>query len=284
MARFTNQAQLAYNNTIINSNLAEGELAATLTAAKAAVDPSYATDKTVTYMVTASNAGSIPFSGVTLTDDMGGYTYDVSTVYPLTYVSNSIRYYVNGVLQPAPAVAYSDAELTVSGITIPAGGNASIVYQGLVNSFASPASGSEITNTASFTGGGISEALTASAALAAESSPDLAVTKTISPATVQENGTVTYTFTIQNFGSAEADAGDETVLTDTFSPLLSDISVTFNGTAWAATTNYTYDTATGAFATVPGQITVPTATYTQNASGQWITTPGVSTLVISGTI
>ena len=74
-------------------------------------------------------------------------------------------------------------------------------------------------------------------------------------------------------------------MTDTFDPILSGLTVTFNGAAWAPTTNYTYNAATGAFATVAGQITVPAATYTQNAAtGEWSTTPGVSTLTVTGTV
>ena len=38
------------------------------------------------------------------------------------------------------------------------------------------------------------------------------------------------------------------------------------------------------FATVPGVITVPAATYTQNAQGAWTVTPGTATLTVSGTI
>ena len=49
--------------------------------------------------------------------------------------------------------------------------------------------------------------------------------------------------------------------------------------------DYTYDEATGAFATLPGVITVPAASYVQDpTTGEWTVTPGVSTLTIVGTI
>jgi len=39
------------------------------------------------------------------------------------------------------------------------------------------------------------------------------------------------------------------------------------------------------FATVPSAITVPAATFTQNpATGAWSVIPGVSTLVVTGTV
>ena len=53
----------------------------------------------------------------------------------------------------------------------------------------------------------------------------------------------------------------------------------------SAGTGYTYDEATGQFATVPGIITVPAATYTQDpVTGEYTTTPGLATLTVTGTI
>lgn len=74
-------------------------------------------------------------------------------------------------------------------------------------------------------------------------------------------------------------------VSDNFAPAIDLTSVIFNGNAWASTTDYTYDGTTGEFATVPGKITVPAVTYSQNpTTGVWTVTPGVSTLVITGTI
>ncbi|MBQ6539775.1 MAG: hypothetical protein IJL71_01950, partial [Oscillospiraceae bacterium] len=93
------------------------------------------------------------------------------------------------------------------------------------------------------------------------------------------------TFVIQNSGNTEADAEDEVTVTDVFDPVLSDLTVTFNGEAWAEGTNYTYDRTTGEFVTIPGQITVPAATFTQDPeTGVIITNPGVSVLTVTGTI
>ena len=49
--------------------------------------------------------------------------------------------------------------------------------------------------------------------------------------------------------------------------------------------NYSYNAATGTFATQEGQITVPAATFTQDATtGEWTVTPGAGTLTVTGTI
>ena len=141
-----------------------------------------------------------------------------------------------------------------------------------------------MTNVAVITGGGITP-ITVSDTVEVESNPLLTITKSVSPVPVTENGTLTYTFLIQNMGNAPADAATGVVVTDSFDPLLSGLAVSFNGTAWTETVNYTYDETTGFFTSNTGQITVPEATYEQDAvTGAWIVSPGVSTLVISGTV
>ena len=62
-------------------------------------------------------------------------------------------------------------------------------------------------------------------------------------------------------------------------------TVTLNGAALTTPAQYTYDAATGQFATVPGVITVPAAAFTQNATtGAYAVTPGTVTLTVSGTV
>ena len=105
------------------------------------------------------------------------------------------------------------------------------------------------------------------------------------PSVVTDNGTITYTFIIQNTGSSEAVATDNVSVSDVFDPILSDITVTLNGVPLAEGSGYTYDEATGNFVTVPSVITVPAATFEQDPTGgAWIVTPGVSVLTVVGTI
>ena len=73
--------------------------------------------------------------------------------------------------------------------------------------------------------------------------------------------------------------------TDTFNPILTDITVTFNDVVWSSPVNYTYDETTGEFATVPGQMTIPAAVYAQDpTTGEWIIEPGVGVLTVTGTV
>lgn len=284
MATITNQAALSYNGITTLSNVAVGELVEVLTISKAAADATYSAGSTKTFAISLVNAGTAPFTGLTVTDTLGAYTFGEQTLYPLTYVTGSLLYYANGVLQPTPAIA-DTAPLTVSGLSVPAGGNAMLVYTAAVNEYAPLGAEDSITNTATLTGGGVVTPLSATETINASTAPQLTISKSICPAAVSENGTLTYTLTLQNRGNTAADAGDELVVTDTFDPILSNLTVRFNGAVWTEGVHYTYSTATGVFATVSGALTVPAAAFTQDAAtGAYTTDPGTSELVISGTI
>lgn len=282
MAIFTNQATLSYRNGSVSSNVVTGEIVEALSATKNALTETYSAGDTVTYVVAVFNSGTTAMNNVSITDDLGAYTFGAGTVVPLTYVTGSVAYYLDGILQPTPAVT-SGADLRVSGITVPAGGNALIIYQARINEFAPLGVDGEITNTATIENG--NESVTASDTINALESPVLTITKALDPATVTENGQLTYTLTVQNYGNTDAVATDDLAITDTFDPILTNISVLYNGVAWSEGNEYNYNEATGLFATVPGNITVPAATYSQDAvTGEWNVVPGTSTVVVTGTV
>lgn len=284
MAQFINQAQLNYNGITRNSNIAVGEITEALTIAKKALNGTYRAGDKVTYIISLVNSSASPLSGITLSDDLGAYTLGVTSVTPLTYVNGTAALYINGVLQAAPTVN-PGPPLVFSGITIPANSNAVLVYEAEVNIYAPLDTNGEIVNTVTVSGGGVISATTATETITAASGPDLNITKSISPIPVSDNGTLTYTFTIQNYGNTAATAADSVVFSDTFNPVLSNITAALNGTALTANTDYTYNASTGLFETVAGKITVPAATFSQNpTTGEVTVTPGISTIIISGTV
>ena len=283
MAFFTNQAQLRYGNEITNSNITVGEIQEVLTVTKTAVKETYRQGGTVTYIISIVNAGTAEYTGLTLSDDLGTYAFGTTTRTPLDYSAGTIRYYQNGVLQTAPTVE-AGPPLTITGVNVPAGGNATIVYETRLNAYAPLQLEAEITNVVTVSGTCVS-GITASETVSAVAEPVLSITKSVSPVPVTECGRLTYIFVIQNTGNVPADSKTEVSVTDTFDPVLRNLTVTFNGTAWSDPTNYTYNETTGMFRTVPGAVTVPAATYTQNSeTGEWSTSSGVSTLIVTGTI
>jgi uncharacterized repeat protein (TIGR01451 family) len=283
MATFYNQAVLSYNGNTTTSNITTGEIVQVLSATKTAVTEEYSSGDTITYVVNIINSGATAFTGLTLTDNLGAYAFDALTLVPITYTAGSLRYFENGVLRPTPVIT-DESPLTVTGISVPAGGNTTLVYEVSTNGFAPLEAGSVITNQAVISGVNISP-ITAEETITVESAPSLTISKSLSPATVTENGRLTYTFVIQNTGNTPAAATDNVVVTDTFTPALSGITVAAGGETWTEGVNYTYNETTGLFATIAGQLTVPAATYTRDpATGAVIINPGVTVLTVTGTI
>lgn len=284
MASFTNQAILSYNGGSVASNVVTGQLVSPLSVTKTAVVDTYSANDSVTYVVSIVNAGSTCFDDLTLSDDLGAYTAAGQTLYPLRYAEGSAAWFLNGTRQAEPA-ATAGPPLVITGISVPAGGNAIVIYEAETTAAVPLAAGSEITNTVTVTGNGIGTPLTAQAVITAASRADLSISKSLSPATVEENGRLTYTFTVRNSGNTEAGAEENLVITDTFDPILKDIAVTMNGEPMEPTTGYTYDPSTGVFATVAGQITVPAAVFSQRTdTGDWQAAPGETTVTVIGTV
>lgn len=284
MAIFTNQATLSYNNTTTTSNIVTGELLEVLSATKNAVDNEYRYGDTVTYVISILNTGTAAFNNLTITDDLGEYTIGGLTRTPLTYVEDSLAYYANGVLQ-AGATVVAGPPLVISGINVPAGGNAIVIYEVRVNEYAPLASGSTIVNSAVISGSGLTTPIEVSDTITIANSAQLSITKSLTPEAVAENGQLTYTFTIQNTGNTAAVATDNVTVTDLFNPVLENISVALNSTPLTEPTQYIYDEVTGLFQTVASVITVPAATYTQDPiTGQWNIVPGVTILTVTGTV
>ena len=284
MAQFTNQATLSYGTTVTSSNIAVGEVLEVLSITKTAVNDTYGQNDTITYIISLINTGSTALNGLTVTDNLGTYSFGTGTLTPLVYTDGSVRYYQNGALVASPTATVNPSSVEFSPISVPANGNAAIAYEVSLNNLAPLAFGDTITNTATASGGGITP-VSATEVVSSESSPSITITKSISPVPVSDGETVTYTFVIQNYGNTALIATDNAVISDTFNPILTNVQATFNGAAWTEGTEYNYDEATGLFESIGGFVTVPAATYTQDpVTGIVSSTPGTSTLVITGTI
>jgi len=283
MATFFNRATLTYGANSITSNTVSGEIVQTLSLTKTALSEEYIPGSTVTYVIALRNSGITTLSGLTLTDDLGRFTNaDGIEVTPLSFNEGSLLYYVNGDLTATPTVTSTDP-LTLGGITVPAGGSSFIVYSATVNSRAPLEVGSVITNSVTVSGNSALGDITASETISAAETPLLSILKSLSPETVAENGTLTYTLLIENRGNAPVTS--DLSVSDTFDPILENITVTYNGDIWTEGTDYTYDETSGLFTSLPGAITLPAATYvTDPATGEVGVIPGNAVIRITGTI
>ena len=286
MATFFNQASISYGGFVTNSNLTSGEVLDTLAVTKTAISTGSGVSTGVVFAVSLVNSGTAAIGGITVTDDLGAYTVGETTVVPLDYTDGSVKLYVNGTLAAAPTTT-AGPPLTFTGINLPAGASALLLYEATTNSYAPLTAGSQINNTATVNAEApcVEGPIPATADIAVGEFTNLSIAKSVCPDTVSSCEEITYTFIIQNAGNEEVAATDNLIVSDTFAPILSNLTVTLNDTPLAVGTGYTYDETTGAFTTVAGQITVPAATFTQDpTTGVVTTTPGVTILTVSGTI
>lgn len=280
---FTNQATLSYNGVTVQSNVAVGAIEGVLSVSKTTAAQDYSIGDTITYAVSIVNNSDTPVTGLTVTDDLGAYIFNTGTVQPLNYVENSVQYFSGGALQPSPAVSTDDG-LVISDIAVPADNNAVIIYEAAVSEFAPLEAGGVIENTVTVTGTGVCD-VTATEDLPAATEASLAVVKSVSPVPVAENGELTYTFVLQNSGNTAVTAEQNAVVSDTFLPVLREISVALDGKTLTQGTDYTYDEATGEFRTADGVLAIPAAVFTQDAAtGAWSAEPGAATLTVTGTV
>lgn len=286
MAIFFNQASISYGGFVTNSNTASGEVLDTLAVTKSAISTGYGPSGGAVYAISLVNSGTTIIGGITVSDDLGAYPLGDTTVVPLDYVDGSATLYVNGTPATAPTVT-AGPPLTFTGINLPAGASALLLYEVSANGYAPLAAGSSISNTATVNAEApcVEGPIEATADLAVRSFTALSIAKSISPDTVSSCEEVTYTFIIQNAGNEAIPATDDLVVSDSFTPALSNLDVSLDGTPLAEGTGYTYDATTGLFTTAAGQIAVPAATFTRDPiTGAVTTTPGVAILTVTGII
>ena len=66
-----------------NCNIAVGEILEVLSAAKEAVRNTYRQNDTITYVISIVNAGTLAYTGLTITDNLGAYPYNTTSLVPM---------------------------------------------------------------------------------------------------------------------------------------------------------------------------------------------------------
>ena len=276
MATFFNQATLIFEGAQTLSNITEGAVNSTLTITKAALSLDYERNSLVSYLITITNPTGSTREGVIVNDNLGTFSLGDELITPLDYVDGSAILLTDGVSAPLGATA-TEGTLTFDPISIAANSSVNIIFTARVNELAPLDVGSTIENTASTEC--IDEGATAEVGV--RSFTSLTIAKAVCPMNVSCGERISYTFIIQNTGNTPA--SDGLIVSDTFTPQLTDLIVTLDGEPFPAT-SYTYDEISGVFTTAEGEITVPAAAYTVGEGGVISTTPGVAVLTVSGII
>ena len=287
MATIENFATVSYTSGGVTetkvSNLAEIGLESAISFTKTTLGETYGEDEVVTYILSMTNTSTSAITNVSITDDLGTFVFGTLELTPLTYAPPALLLIdgqdVSAQLTVDTATAGS---LVFSFPTLPAGATANIVYRAAVNEYAPLDVEAGITNTATLTSDSDCADGTASATITAVSAANVSVFKQMSPNPVICGDTVTYTIRIYNYGNI---AAENVVLTDTFNPAPTNITVSRDGTLLPAN-EYSYVDGT---LTVPAgtttAVSVPTATFVRDTTTGIVTvTPGMIEYTITGTI
>lgn len=287
MATIENFATVSYTSGGVSetkvSNLAEIGLESAISFTKATLGDTYSEDSVITYILSMSNTSSSPISNVSVSDDLGSFVFNASELSPLSYASPALLL-IDG--QDVSAQLTTDATdpqlIRFSFPTLPAGATANIVYRASVNEYAPLDVGATITNTATLTSDSDCADGSASATITALSAANVSVFKQMSPNPVVCGDTVTYTIRVYNYGNIEA---EDLVLSDTFNPAPTSVTVSRDGTLLLAT-DYTYTDGTLTVpSTADSPVSVPAATFTRDATTGIVTvTPGIVEYVVTGVI
>lgn len=287
MGTITNKAYLSYNGTNIASNIAIGESPEIIKLTKTALSGAYKLGDEIVYVVSIVNSGSTSLSSLILEDNLGKYEYTAQQdLIPLNYVSGSVQYYINGVIQNTSSLEIVGIPtLKISNISIPKNGNAMLIYRTTVNNYAPLEKEKSIINKITLSDGVTSNALISEAEeeINVIEAPMLSISKLISTAIVDEKREVTYTFVMQNTGNTATLPGSGFYINDDFNPKLDITSVTLDGEIFE---NYYYDSS-GRFSTENDSFIIPAAQYERDTIadiGAQIVHPGVTVLKVVGYI
>jgi uncharacterized repeat protein (TIGR01451 family) len=287
MATIENFATVSYTSGGVSetkvSNLAEIGLESAISFTKTTLGETYGEDEVVTYILSMTNTSTAPITNVSVTDDLGTFVFGTLELSPLTYTAPALLLIDGQDVSAQLTVDTSTAgSLVFSFPALPAGATANIVYRAAVNEYAPLDVDASITNTATLTSDSDCADGTASATINALSAANVSVFKQMSPNPVICGDTVTYTIRVYNYGNI---AAENVVLTDTFNPAPTNITVSRDGVLLIGT-DYSYVKGTLTVpATATSPVIVPAATFVRDATTGIVTvTPGMVEYTITGTI
>lgn len=284
----TNRATVNYNSgsatAVAYSNTTSTVLNGRLSIIKTSLSSAYRIGEELTYIVTVTNNGNDVARNVNVIDDLGTFNENQNDITPLDYVGMA-QLFINGKFSSLLDATVGNDSVIFEIESIPARGNAQIIYRTRVNEFACFSIGATVTNTACAEfdcSCPCEETACDSFTVTVDEYADLRVTKTACPNPVACGERLGYTIDIYNYGNTDA---DEIIITDVFDPALEDISVALNGETLLSD-KYRYVGGVLTISRATGSdITVPAATCSRDAETSRINIiPGKATVAVSGII
>lgn len=268
-----NRAQLTYNGSaVVLSNQTNTTLVDTNTMeiTKKAVDMSVAAGSDAVYVVRLENTGANSLTGITITDDLG--------MGALTYSDNTAQFYINGSSVTGTAVPGMENVVFSTAETLEPGDNFIVVYAASVGADQTEPITNTVTANAT-AAAPVSAAVTATAdeTINITAVPNVSIFKSADKDTVTSGDTLTYTFTLMNTGSADA---ENVKFTDVLPEEFTVQTVSYNTDGQdmpIAPTDYTF---------ADNTLTIPSETGTLTLSVPAATSdgPGITTITVTGTI
>lgn len=282
--QFSNQATLSYSAGTVSSNLVAGELLPTLSIEKNASLLSYEPDGRLRYTVSIVNTSAAAYTGLTLLDDLGRYEWQGFGRFPMAYTEDTaaISYYSGTEITAGTVTARSATEGISFVFDIPGKTTALLSYEVYPTSFAPLEAGSEVTNTVSVRLGEGQPLITAQNTLPVSVGPALEISKSVC-GTAVAGQSLSYSFTVSNYGNAATDSENSVVISDQLSPPLEDLSVYADGVLWTEGVQYYYDSSIHYFQTAAGAVQLAAAQFEQDSFGRWNTTPASTVITLTGT-
>lgn len=284
--QITNRAHLTYSygNCVGSaiSNVARTTLHGPMTVSKHSLCECYHGQKCITFIVSITNTSSASLSNVVATDDLGAYSYCECSekAVPLSICCAGALLINGHYVSPIEALPCDEGAYFNVGC-LASNDTAVIIYTADVTDGFYPNPCSGLTNGICVTADGICSPVHACCDISVERYADIRIIKSMSPDPVVCGDSISYNFTIYNYGNADA---ENVVLTDNFSPIPEIRSISINGVI-ARSSDYSMNSGELVLP-INGNISinVPAATFSMSTEGTVNVIPGVTVVTVNGTV
>lgn len=285
MGKFVNQTQLTFGNNIIKSNIVEGEILEALIGNKVTLTDQYLFDSVITYFINLTNNSERDISSINIEDNLATYTINNNEYTPLDYIDGSSKLFINGKEEQNLDIVKNKHNVIFKNITLKKNQTITLVYQGKINSYAPLGENNIIINKAKINYPNMTDSLVLESQLCYSNKANIKLEKSIDKTVYKIGEKIKHVIKILNYGINDLSLINNLTIKETFSPIIKNIEVTYNGVKWTNGVNYSYNSTSGNFITLSNQIALFKAKITKNENtNQYNLIPSFATLIIEGNL